>query len=683
MTEEVWVACLIPSSRPPSIAAEADMERWLSSWIGLLALSVLAGCDSGESQISAVSVTSPSMDIQLRVATDDQGRLTYTVVYRDQEVIEPSPMGLVSTTHDLSRGVTMFSTTGRAIDESYVMLTGKRRQRQISGSEITVPIRGAMGARAELILRAHQDGVAFRYHLLGEGESEVETESTAFAIPSGARVLTRPYDGGDAIYVPTAGEYQQDPVILSLGDSVEASGMAFPTLFELGEDTLYLMVSEADLNRTYCGTRFHETPNGNVYEIRFPDDREGRGIGDVLPKSPLPIMTPWRVISIGSLATIVESTLIDDLSASSTLEDTSWIQPGRAAWSWIAQGTGTPELQSEYIDFASEYGWEYVLIDATWDQWDDAEDEVQALVSQADAAGVKLLLWYNSGGPHTPSPMETPINRMSPPEVRRAELEKIAGWGIAGIKVDFFNSDKQDRINQYIGVLEDAAAENLLVNFHGATIPRGWQRTYPHLMSHEAVNGSEIYPLAGLQDEPTAITNVRHALLRNAVGSMDYTPGAFELALSTAELPYAHSLALTVVFESGLQHFSGRADSSAKVGYRALFDAFPFVGDFMSTVPVVWDETRFVRGDIDDHVILARRAGDVWYLGGIHALEAPVEYGFQLDFLQDGTSYQMSLIEQGDDAASFEETILTVGAGDPLAVALPPNGGFVATLTPQ
>jgi hypothetical protein len=279
--------------------------------------------------------------------------------------------------------------------------------------------------------------------------------------------------------------------------------------------------------------------------------------------------------------------------------------------------------------------------------------------------------------------METPINRMSPPEVRRQEMQKIAGWGIAGIKVDFFNSDKQDRIDQYIGILEDAADYQLLVNFHGATNPRGWQRTYPHLMTHEAVNGAELYKFAGVQQVPTAITNVHHVLLRNVTGSMDYTPVVFEAALSGADLPYAHSLALAVVFESGLQHFADRADSNTEVGYRAVFDAFPYVGDFMSTVPVAWDDTRLVRGDIDDHVILARRSGDLWVLGGIHALESTVAYEFNLDFLEPETPYELTLIEQGETPSSFEQSTLTVEQGDPLSITLAPNGGFVGTLTPQ
>lgn len=654
------------------------------SWVlGFLVMLVLLGCNAeSDTEVRSALVTSPSGALQMEVRRDSDGRLLYSVTQNGDPVVETSPLGLLSTTHDLTSAVTMWSPSSRAIDESYTMPTGKRRERRVVGNEVTVPLTDALGASAELIMRAHDDGVAFRYRLLGEGESEVASESTGFAIPAGARLLTRAYDGGDVVYVPTAGEYQQPPVILPLGEPIDRTGFAFPTLFELAGASAYVMLSEADLSPEYCATRLHEMPEEGLYRIRFPDEREGRGVGEVLPSAPLPFVTPWRVIAIGDLATIVESTIIDDLSRPSVLADESWIAPGRSAWSWFSQETGSPELQSEYVDFAGEYGWDYVLVDAKWDQWDESEQRVQELVARGAQAGVNILLWYNSGGPHTPSPLETPLNRMTEPN-RRDEMEKIAAWGIAGIKVDFFNSDKQDRIDQYIGILEDAADFELLVNFHGATIPRGWQRTYPHLMTHEAVNGAEVYKFSSVQGAPGAITNVQHALLRNVIGSMDYTPVVFEAALSAVGLPYAHSLALSVVFESGIQHFADRADSNVDAGYRAVFDAYPYVGELMSTVPVSWDDTRLIGGDIDSHVILARRDGERWYLGGIHAADESVEYAFELDFLPAGESYDMVSIEQGDAPASFARVTTTVSAGDSLSIVLRPDSGFVATLTPR
>ncbi len=608
--------------------------------------------------------------------------MTYTVTKGELMVIDSSPLGLVSTTHDLTTGVTVGSGSRRTVAESYTMLVGKRRDREVTGNEITLPLQDANGAEAELIMRAHDDGVAFRYRLLGEGTSQVMSEATGFSIATGSRALLRPYDSGDIFFAFTAGSYEQPVELVPLGTSTEATGWAFPALFELEEGSLYAMVTESDLDRSYCGTRLDEMPEGGLYRIRFPDEREGKGVGDVLPTAELPFMTPWRVIMLGDLATIVESTMVDDLSRPSVVEDTSWVEPGRAAWSWFSQGTGTPELQSEYIDFAGQYGWDHVLIDSFWDQWDNAEQEVQALVAEAEAVGVKLLLWYNSGGEHSTN-LDTPFDRMLDPTIRREEMAKIASWGIAGIKVDFFESDKQDRIEQYLGILEDAKDYELLVNFHGATVPRGWQRTYPNLMTQEAINGAEYYKpevnvLGGRA--PTAIMNVRDVLLRNVVGSMDYTPVVFEAALMEKELPYAHSLALSVLFESGIQHFADRADSNTDAGYRAVFSAYPYVGDFLSTVPVAWDDTQLIEAGLDDHVILARRSGATWYLGGIHAAEAPVEYSFHLDFLADGVPYELTLIEQGDTPSSFERRVISANAGDALRITLPPKGGFVAKL---
>ncbi len=305
---------------------------WARRAVLVLIVFGLFSCESGETQVQRVLVASPSGDVRMTVSTDAEGRMTYSVTRNGQLEIESSPLGLLSTTHDLTAGVTMASSSGRAVDESYTMLVGKQRDRQITGSEITVPLRDANGARAELIMRAHEDGVAFRYHLLGEGMSQVTSESTGFTIPPAARVLTRPYDSADATFPTNVGAYERAPEILPLGEATEATGFAFPALFELEASNRYVMISEADLDRNYCGTRLDEMPEGGLYRVRFPDEREGRGIGEVLPNSPLPFMTPWR-----------------------------------AAWSWFTQETGTPELQSEYVDFAGEYGWDYVLIDAKWD----------------------------------------------------------------------------------------------------------------------------------------------------------------------------------------------------------------------------------------------------------------------------------------------------------------------------
>ncbi len=359
------------------------------------------------------------------------------------------------------------------------------------------------------------------------------------------------------------------------------------------------------------------------------------------------------------------------------MDDTSWIEPGRVAWSWFSQDTGTPDLQRAYIDFAARMGWEYVLIDAKWDQWENPDETVPMLVDEAAAGGVELLIWYNSGGDHNTNTSATPLDRMNDPEIRRAEMEKLADWGIAGIKVDFFTSDKQDRIRQYLGILEDAADHELLVNFHGATLPRGWQRTYPHLMTHEAVRGEEFYKFLGA---PTTIDHVRYVFTRNVVGSMDYTPGAFDVPFEESGRTYGHSLALLVLFESGLQHYSGRADGELDAGYARLFESFPFAETFISEIPATWDETRLLSGGPDTHAVLARRNGTQWWLAGVNAEEAPAELSIPLDFLSgDATA---TCIETGAAPDSLAENTSDYAPSHAFELTVAPDDGFACRIAP-
>jgi alpha-glucosidase len=384
------------------------------------------------------------------------------------------------------------------------------------------------------------------------------------------------------------------------------------------------------------------------------------------------------VIIAGELATLVESTLVDDLSSPSTIADPSWIQPGIAAWSWFSQYTGNAALQHEYIDFAAEMGWDYVLIDEGWDRWDQAETVVPELITRANNLGVGIFLWYNSGGEHNLNP-GTPRERMLDSTARAAEMAKLKNWGTSGIKVDFFESDKQDRIQQYLAIAADAAAHELMVNFHGATLPRGWSRTYPNVLTHEAVRGAEYYetPLEG----PRPIDNVRFGFTRNVVGPMDYTPLTFAAAYDEVGTTYAHQLALSVIIESGIQHFADRADSSPDKGFRKLFTDYPFTQDFLTRIPANWDDTLFLKGHPDSHIVIARKSGDTWYVAGINGTSSELPITIQPDFLTDDT-LRIETITDGDspDSLDFESNQQT--ASEPISLLLPARGGFLITYLP-
>jgi hypothetical protein len=256
---------------------------------------------------------------------------------------------------------------------------------------------------------------------------------------------------------------------------------------------------------------------------------------------------------------------------------------------------------------------------------------------------------------------------------RRAELESISDAGIKGIKVDFFHSDKPWTMQYYLDILRDAADFQLLVNFHGSTIPRGWQRTYPNLMSAEAVRGAEWYKYDGGYPADAARRNTILAFARNVVSSMDYTPVTFTNHANPHVTTYGHELALSVVFESGIQHFADRVS-----GYTGL-PAGPRT--FLQQVPTTWDETRFVEGAPGEHVVLARRKGTTWYLAGIAGDGQARNLMVNLGFLGAGT-FSAAVIADGNSDTTFTERTEAVSAASALAISVRARGGFVVRITP-
>jgi len=659
----------------------------------MLAAALLAACESDSGQGipgPPFTIESPDGQTELTVdrpdpAPDATGAEWYLrAERRGVEYLGWSPLGIEYEDAGFFSELEPVTAAQNPVQETYRMLAGKRSVRSVAGSELALKLQNAEGHEIELLFRAHDDGIAYRYRRPGTGQALVTRELSGFQVPEGADAWIQPYDkyigswpGYERAYNRvTAGDDESNDGLSTLDD-----GWGYPALFGFDDGAGYLLLTEAGLDQSYCATRFEQQVDGTLYRVRFPSAAEGNGEGQVNPTSTLPWATPWRVALLGKLSTIVESTLVDDLSQppEQALEEyESWVRPGRAAWSWWSQDTGTPALQEEYVDFAAEHGWEYVLVDAGWDRWPAPETEVPALVDYVGERGVGVLLWYNSGGPHN-NVTASPRDRMHDAEVRRAELDRIAGWGVRGIKVDFFVSDKQDRITQYLEILDAAAERELMVNFHGCTLPRGWQRSHPNLMTMEAVAGGENYRTGG---GPDALHNVRLAFTRNVVGSMDYTPMTFEAALNNVGIPYAHQLALAVIFESGWQHLADRADSDVTEGFRAVFAAFPFVDDFLSSVPTAWDDTRFLAGDPDSLVALARRKGDEWYLAAINGLDRSRELTLALGFLDSG-SYGYRLIHSGAAPDALVEDQGSVTAADSLTVTLDPRDGFGARLSPE
>ena len=650
--------------------------------LALLALVLVASCsDAPGPAPESWRLASPSGRLVIEVARANLGadgaypdatRLYYRVLRDGAGVLAWSPLGLRTVSEDFVDDLAWEAERQRDIDDAYRMAVGKRRDRAHRAHELTLRFSNPAGAEIEIDFRASNDGAAFRYRLLGSGEATAVVEESGFHLPAGTDAWMQPYDRA----TPFGPAYEEFVRKVAAGETNAQNGWSDAALFRV-PDAAYVLLAEAGLDAGYAATHLAQ-PEGTLYRIAYPAPDEGNGVGEATPRAPLPWTTPWRVAIVGELADVVASTLVDDLSApppDGVSVDAPWLRPGRSAWSWWSQNTGDPALQREYVDFAAELGWEYVLVDANWNEWPSPDDDVRALAAYAAERGVGIFLWYNSGGAHNVV-TEQPRDRMDDPGVRRAEMARIAGLGVRGIKVDFFQSDKQDRIQQYLGILADAFTHQLLVNFHGSTLPRGWQRTFPNLVTIEAVHGAESYRL---RYGPSAIDNVRLVFTRNVVGSMDYTPLTFAAALEQKGISYAHQLALSVAFESGVQHFADRADADPTMGFRRLFAQAPFARDFLATVPTTWDETRLVDGDPDTHAVLARRSGDDWLLAGISGADGELELTLDLGFLEQD-AYELHLIATGAAPDQLVESSRTLLRDEPLRVRIGPRDGFVARL---
>jgi hypothetical protein len=443
------------------------------------------------------------------------------------------------------------------------------------------------------------------------------------------------------------------------------TGWAFPSLFEARG--VYVLLHESGLDGSFHGSHLlAEAPNGR-YRIAPPMQVEAQGFGENFPASTLPWIMPWRMMVISDdLADIVESNLVFHLAEPSRIADTSWIKPGIAAWNWLSDhdsGRDQAKLRG-YIDLAAEMGWPYALIDANWNL--SGENAMEALVAYANTKGVGLTFWYNSGGRHNVV-TEEPRNLMDDRDRRRAEFARIQALGVRGVKVDFLQSDKQDIIRLYLDILEDAAEHRLLVDFHGCTIPRGWERTWPNLMTMEAVRGAEFYSFPSEPDygEIAPRQNTIHPFLRNVVGSMDYTPVLFSQFEVRRRTTNAHEAALAVIFESGLLHM---ADNPA--GYRALPSDYKA---YLREVPTVWDETRLLAGAPGRHVVLARRNGARWWIAGINGENT--EKTITLDFARlPGLAGEGLVLFDGEAFASRRRS---AREGRTYRARMAPFGGFV------
>lgn len=599
------------------------------------------------------TVESPDGDTTLTVRNEDDGTLTYSVTHRGIPVIDSSNMGVVTEAIDLSTGLSFVGQADEQVSQNYELVASVNGPVSSVANEMRLAYTRE-GVDFVVEVRAHDDGVAFRYLVDGVGPTAITDETTTFTFPADTGLWASDYR--------EARDYEDSyPYVSAMG--MDTRKFSMPLLGSLSNNAAWTLISEAAVyvNPTYPATRLDAQGNGNrTLKVQLPGPDNAvfdTNVDAVKVPTDGSFATPWRVILASTtLDSIVTTSMFTDLNPPVAEDlDTSWIRPGKALWSWwsneenAAAGDDMRRSQKEYIDIAEQLGMEYITVDCCYN---DSDGSVEELVDYGERRGIGVFVWKNRGDYTNPDGTYFSQQQLDD------AMQAMAQRGVAGLKIDFMQSDRLDAMRLYDGIAQAAMAARLLVNFHGSTKPSGEDRTYPNIITTEAVLGSEQYKYGR---PPTAVDSATYPFTRNPVGGMDQTPVIF--SNSNLLTTHAHQLAQSVVFTSAMHHF---ADSAA--AYET------WVGRHLLTaVPTVWDESILLEGFPDDYATIARRSGSEWFVGSVAdgARTATVP----LSFLGSG-SYVATLFADGDSDRDVVTEVFEVTAETVLSLPTRTHGGF-------
>ena len=679
-------------------------------------------------------VTSPdgNIEVSFQLKANSQPYLSgerayYRVSYKGQQVLADSPLGLdFKDAKALDQDFAIVGSDLQSQESTWENPLGAKRKVPDHYNQLTVSLRErhAPARRLDLIFRAYNEGVAFRYFLprqAGLDQFVISAENTGFYFNQDASAYALRLNSFVTAYeshydhinlnqikpesiigLPLLVEIPRGPwVALLEADLTDYAGMYVGGVagapnalisklspvpsYDLFSSGSYVdqVVKEHDLgkNARLAQHKLLLSPPGKGQQllpspanIALGPDSEDIVVGTT-PKA-----TPWRLLLINSRpgALIENNYLILDLSRPSVLADTSWIVPGKAAWDWwsgrlarnvnFEPGMNTATMM-HYIDFAAEHHIEYMLIDGGWSPLNDItqtipEIDMPAIMAHANSKKVKVLLWALWTAVLEQGDMAFPL------------YEK---WGVAGVKIDFMDRDDQEMVNWYEEISRKAADHRLVVDFHGAFKPTGLRRTYPNVLTREGVLGLE-------QNKSNYGATPEHdvtlAFTRMLAGPLDYTPGSFHNATREEFKPQniepssqgtrAHQLALYAIYEAPLAMLADYPEAYA--GHPEF--------EFIEKVPTVWDDTKVLNGEPAKFVTIARQHDDSWYIGSITNWDAR-DVDIPLSFLGKG-NYQARIFADAPDADTVATGVTvsekSVTAGDTLKVHLSPGGGWAAIL---
>lgn len=590
----------------------------------------------------------------------------YSVLYNDKLVINTSELGIIREDANFYTDLKIIKVSeAKTVKSTYSMLQGKRKNISYSANQYTVHLKNRKGNLIDIIFQLSHDGVALRY-FFPETTQEIKKiveEKTSYNFDTTAKAWLQPMSKAKTGWKETNPSYEEHYAMDIPTNTKPAigEGWVYPALFN--SKNTWLLISESGLAENYCGSRLVYNETSKAMQLTFPQKEEIFPNGSLNPESQLPWYTPWRIIAMGSLKTITESTLGTDLADPAIPMDTSFVKSGLASWSWVLLKDESVNYETtlKFIDYASKMNWPYCLIDADWNKR-IGDEKMKKLVAYAKSKNVKLLVWYNSSGFWNSTAYE-PKSKLLNQADRDREFTKLNEMGISGIKVDFFGGDGQSMIAYYHALLKDAASHKLLINFHGATLPRGWQRTYPNLLTTEAIKGEEYITftqeVADLQPSHCAMI----PFARNVFDPMDFTPMVLDSIpnIKRRTTP-AFELALPVLFLSGIQHIAETPDGMAKMPQ--------YVVDYLKDIPTNWDDSKFIDGYPGKYIVMGRKKDNFWHIVGVNGENSAKEIEIDLSFVTSKTGF---IIEENENGFKNE----AVSKSNKIKVKMKPYGGFI------
>ncbi|TDD99498.1 glycoside hydrolase family 97 protein [Flavobacterium cellulosilyticum] len=624
---------------------------------------------------NTVSVSSPNGELTVHVLVKE-GKPMYSVSYKGAIVLENSPLGLITNEGDFSTNMNFVSSTTAKVDETYNQIKIKQSTVNYQANTLNCLFTGVKERKVSILFQVSNNNIAFRYELPAWGDTKVcviSEEKTAYKFASSTTTflssMMRPMTG----FARTAPSYESGyEADLPLDKTKSSEGYVFPGLFHLG-DKAWVLLSETGVSSLYTASHLSKFKDG-LFTVEYPNPKQNNGFGSSGAQISLPGVTPWRTITVGeTLKPIVETTIPFDV-VKPLYKASQEYKMGRGSWSWIVwqDNSMNYEDQIKYIDLAAAMKFEYILIDAWWDDRIGYE-KMKELIQYAKSKNVEVFLWYNSNGTVNDA-FQTPLNKMNTSIARKNEMKWLKEAGVKGLKVDFFGGDKQETMKLYEDILSDANDYGLMIIFHGATLPRGWEKMYPNYVGSEAVIASEMLIFSQDVREKEAFFASLHPFIRNAVGSMEFGGVLLNKYLNKGNqkgqerlTTDAFQLATAVLFQNPIQMFGLTPNN--------LQDVPAFELDFLKDVPTTWDETVFIDGYPGKYSVIARRNGKKWYVVGVNAEKTAKVLKLKLPMLAGQT---ITMYNDKADKETYTTTVKVSKKGE-LSITIQPNGGFVLT----